>query len=323
MTMYTSKDIECKTVFVINCIEKKELHVKAGGLMLEDAEGKTLTKLPFQKILALFIIGNIHITTPLIDKCKKFNVSIIVTNTHFRPVFYWANEAEANYLLRQKQYCMDKENTTVAKVLVKNKIVNQISTLKKSRKTDDLTKYSLTYLNNLLIMVDNVEDVKKLMGLEGLASKVYFRAYFQKENWSGRKPRTKCDIVNSILDIGYTILFNYIECFVRMFGFDIYVGVFHRLWFKRKSLICDLVEPFRCIVDNATRSALHRKQFTKEDFDNKNGEYRLKVSENGKYAKVFFDALIPFKQDVFKYVQSYYRCFMKGADGTLYPIFRY
>ena len=138
MTMYTSKDIECKTVFVINCIEKKELHVKAGGLMLEDAEGKTLTKLPFQKILALFIIGNIHITTPLIDKCKKFNVSIIVTNTHFRPVFYWANEAEANYLLRQKQYCMDKENTTVAKVLVKNKIVNQISTLKKAAKQTTL-----------------------------------------------------------------------------------------------------------------------------------------------------------------------------------------
>lgn len=42
--------------------------------MLEELEGdkkRTLTKFPFQKLLALFIIGHITVTTPLIDKCKS------------------------------------------------------------------------------------------------------------------------------------------------------------------------------------------------------------------------------------------------------------
>ena len=50
---------------------------------------------------------------------------------------------------------------------------------------------------------------------------------------------------------------------------DIYKGkegVYHRLWFKRKSLICDLMEPFRCIVDRTIRTAINRKQFSEKDF---------------------------------------------------------
>ncbi len=29
--------------------------------------------------------------------------------------------------------------------------------------------------------------------------------------------------LNVTLDIGYSILFNFMECFIRMFGFDLYV----------------------------------------------------------------------------------------------------
>lgn len=319
--MYTSKDIEYKTIFVINCIEKRELRVKRGELMLEDEEGRTLTKLPFQKILLLFIIGNIHVTTPLIDKCRKYNVSMIVVNMRFRPVFYWANQAEANFLLRKKQHSLEKEDISIAKVLISNKIENQKSLLKKSRRTDALTKNAISTCKILVEKINTTSEYKKLMGIEGIASKIYFEAYFQNEKWKGRRPRTKCDYLNSTLDIGYTILFNYVECFVRMFGFDVYIGVYHRLWFKRKSLICDLIEPFRCIVDRATKTAFNRKQFSADDFDVINGEFKLKISQNAKYAKVFFDALIPYKQEFFRYVQNYYRCFMKGAATSSYPKF--
>jgi len=140
-------------------------------------------------------------------------------------------------------------------------------------------------------------------------------------NWQCRRPRTKCDTLNATLDIGYTILFHYIECFVRMFGFDPFVGVYHRLWFKRKSLICDLMEPFRCIIDKAVRTAIHRQQFSDKDFRNSKGEYLLKLEKNSEYSKVFFEALIPYKMDVFKYVQAYYRAFMQAKDAKFYPKF--
>lgn len=106
-----------------------------------------------------------------------------------------------------------------------------------------------------------------------------------------------------------------------MFGFDIYVGVYHRLWFKRKSLICDLMEPFRCIIDKTIHTAINRKQFSESDYEIYKGEYHLKREKNKDYNKVFFDALVPYKTEVFKYVQTYYRCFMNKKDVCLYPTF--
>lgn len=151
--------------------------------------------------------------------------------------------------------------------------------------------------------------------------KNFFEAFFQDLNWSGRKPRIKSDCTNAALDIGYTILFNYMECFLRMYGFDLYIGVFHRNWFKRKSLVCDIMEPFRCIIDRTIRTSFNKKVFSEKDFIITKGTYRLRIDMNSKYSKTFFDALIKYKNEVFKYVQSYYRCFMQNKKTSNYPTF--
>lgn len=324
--MFTRKDIELRTIFVINCIEERNLRVSNGELLLEERVDKaqsmkTLTKMPFQKILALFVIGHITITTPLIEKCQRNGVALVVVKPSLRPVFFWSNPAEANYLLRDRQYHVGDESINIAKGIISNKISNQIKTLMDTRKKDNLTLAAIESCKTLLTMVVYCCQCSELMGIEGAASKAYFSAFFQSQNWHARRPRTKCDAINATLDIGYTLLFNYIECFLRLFGFDLYVGVLHKLWFKRKSLVCDIMEPFRCVVDKAVRSGFNRKQFSENDFDIKKGEYCLKREKNKEYQKVFFDALIPYKMDVFLYVQSYYRCFMQKKSVTHYPHF--
>lgn len=324
--MFTRKDIDFRTIFVVNCIQERNLRVSNGELLLEEkneetGKTKTLTKLPFQKILALFVIGHITVTTPLIDKCQKYGVAIIVMKPNLRPVFYWSNPAEANYLLRQRQHSMSREDLTIAKNLVSNKISNQIKCLSDTRKRDGATINAIECCRDLLSMIDLSNDYYNLMGIEGAASRIFFSTFFQEHNWESRRPRTKCDVINSTLDIGYTILFNYMECFLRMFGFDLYVGVYHRLWFRRKSLVCDIMEPFRCLIDKAVRTAFNKKQFTAKDFELKKGEYYLKREKNKEYQKVFFDALIPYKKEVFLYIQSYYRCFMQRKSVKQYPKF--
>ena len=145
----------------------------------------------------------------------------------------------------------------------------------------------------------------------------------KKQNWKGRHPRMKSDVLNVTLDIGYSILFNFMESFIRMFGFDLYVGVYHRLWFKRKSLVCDLMEPFRCIIDHAVLLAFNRKQFSEKDFTLIKQEYHLKYEKCADYYKVFYDELIARKMDIFKFVQQYYRCFMGCKSVKEYPIFEF
>lgn len=325
--MFTHKDIEYRTLFVINCINNnRHLKVSNGELLLtEDVEQsdktKTLTKLPFQKILALFIIGNITITTPLIEKCQKFGVALVVMKPSFRPVFFWANAAEANFLLHQKQYELNKDDIRIAKVIVENKIRNQMRTLSSTRCKDEKTTSALMLLKENINIIPSQTNYDALMGMEGICAKSFFNAYFQRFDWKQRRPRTKCDALNATLDIGYTMLFNLIECYLRMFGFDLYVGVYHRMWYKRKSLVCDIMEPFRCIIDKTTRIAWNRKEFSEKDFIVDRGEYRLRHEKNGDYCRVFFDALIPYKSEMFKYVQAYYRCFMGRKSITQYPKF--
>ena len=320
--MFTSKDVEFRSVYVINCLTDRELRVSSGELLLEDLEShQTLTKLPFQKILALFVVGHIHVTTPLIEKCKKHNVALVVMKPSLRPVFYWADAAEANFLVRKKQYEFPKEDISIARVLVGNKITNQELLLRKTRKRDELTLSTIDNCKHFREQAYCSSGYNELMGIEGLSAKLFFAAYYQDLEWKGRLPRIKGDYINAILDIGYTYLFNFMECFVRMFGFDVFVGVYHRLWFKRKSLICDLMEPFRCIIDRTIRTAINRIQFKESDFAIYKGEYRLKPEKNKDYSIVFFDALIPYKNDIFKYVQQYYRCFMNSREPEQYPQF--
>lgn len=325
--MFTHKDIEYRTIFVINCIEsERRLRVCNGELLLEEVDGeahKTLTKFPFQKILALFIIGHISITTPLIDKCKRFGVALIVTKTNLRPVFVLANSAEANFLLRKRQYEYSKDDISIAKQIVLNKVANQRNNLIRTRKKDDLTRNAISYCDAAINSIGDITNYEQLMGLEGTISKHYFSAYFQTLEWYGRHPRIKSDIINVTMDIGYTILFNYMECFLRMFGFDIYVGVYHRLWFKRKSLVCDLIEPFRCIIDHTILLAFHRGEFKEKDFIKSKHVYGLQYDKCAAYYRVFYNVLIKHKSDFFKFVQQYYRCFMGCKSAHQYPVFNY
>ena len=53
---------------------------------------------------------------------------------------------------------------------------------------------------------------------------------------------------------------------IELFGFDTYVGVLHREFFHRKSLVCDLVEPFRPIIDSSLIKALNLGQIHEDDF---------------------------------------------------------
>ena len=157
------------------------------------------------------------------------------------------------------------------------------------------------------------------MGYEGLASKMYFREYFDDLGWSGRYPRTKIDYLNSILDIGYTILFAYIEALLSIYGFDLYCGVMHTGFYMRKSLVCDIMEPFRVIIDKQMKKSVHLKQFQEEDFFCENERYVLQWKNSPKYVKVFLEAIFEHKDEIFLYVRQYYRAFMKSSSLEQFP----
>jgi CRISPR-associated protein Cas1 len=124
-----------------------------------------------------------------------------------------------------------------------------------------------------------------------------------------------------LFDIGYTYLFNFIDAHLRLYGFDTYKGFYHTEFYQRKSLVCDLVEPFRCIIDNTLRKAHNLKQFDLDDFEVKNNKYKLKRGCGKKYSKIFLMAIMGQKENIFTFVQTYYRAVMKNSTEKL-PTFK-
>ncbi len=322
--MFTHKDIQNRSLFVINGTEHQKLKVSAGRLMLENTETqKAITKLPFPKILSLMVVGHTTVTTALIEHCNKHGIPLVVMKPNFRPVFYFGNMAEANFLLRKKQFENSKGVLPIAKVLVRNKIQNQLKLILKSREKNAFTKSAKATIALTDVAIKNAIDYRELMGIEGKVAKLFFASYFNFYDWQRRQPRVKQDSLNATLDIGYTMLFNYIDCMLRLFGFDPYMGVYHQLWFRRKSLVCDLMEPFRCIVEHQIRKSLKYGTFKKSDFKLHNNAYYLKRKKSAVYTKVFFEAIVAHKNEIYTYIQSYYRCFMGRKSVTSYPVFNY
>lgn len=54
---------------------------------------------------------------------------------------------------------------------------------------------------------------------------------------------------------------------------------------------------------------------------NRNGAYILKWENNGKYIGFLMQPILQKKVEIFMYVQSYYRAFMKGKNADEFPVF--
>jgi len=280
--------------------------------------GKVANKASCHKVFAVFVIGDTAITTGLLKKGLQYGVSFFFLKNNFELYAPFLASAEGNYLLRMKQYSLtDKDEFLMAKNLVKNKIANQLALLAETEKLKDFKELEKSILNQ----IEATTDSQQLLGLEGNMSKQFFPMYFSSIKWRRRSPRTKQDIPNFLMDIGYTFLFNFIEALLKLHGFDTYKGFYHKLFFQRKSLACDIMEPMRCLIDKQILKSYNLKQIKDDDFKIEGGKYVLPFENNAKYAGLFMQAMMDRKEDIFSFVHDFYR-FMMCPKKNKFPEFK-
>lgn len=270
-------------------------------------DGKVVNRISLHKAFAIFICGDLTFTTAFIKKAKEHGISIFLLKHNLEMYGGLATTAEGHYILRMRQYQHnDKEELEMAKSLICNKIRSQTTQLLKRASSErrDILKTGLEYT---LQTISKVKDMDELRGIEGNFAREYFSEQFSVVQWRRRAPRTKEDINNLLLDLGYTMLFNMVDSVLRLHGFDTYKGFYHKLFFQRRSLACDIMEPMRPIIDHAVVKAQNLGQIKKENFLIKQGAYSLPLEQYPVIARIFLDALMDQKLDIFTYIQSFYR----------------
>lgn len=312
--MLTEPDFVEKKIIIVMPQRGDKISFKNDNIIIMDINEKIKFQLTCYKLFAVFIVGGFSMTTGIIEKSKKFGFSVVLFTTTFKVYSAINYSMEGNTLLRKKQYETQKSNE-IAKAIIINKIRNQRDILKKLRDTTIADG-----IINLDIQIDKLvrtnPDNYEIMGVEGISAKVYFNRLFKNLEWNGRQPRVKRDKINLLMDIGYTVLFNYIEAILNIYGFK---GNLHKEFYKRKSLVCDIIEPFRPIVDYKIRKCMNVKQLDNYKYTIDNGQYHIDWKDGTHFMLLILEAINEYKVKIFRYIQQYYRWVMKDKEIKDFP----
>lgn len=317
--MLNANDFKKKQIIFLFTNEGDKLSFLNDNIIVKNKEGGIKYQSTCYRLFMICVVGNISITSGLIQRSKKFGFSICLMTTTFKVYEILGARMEGNTLLRKHQY--EYTENDIGRKIEQNKIKNQSQILKNIRGKNQIMKEGIELLDKMVVQLEQQLEYLEVMGIEGNAARVYFSRVFDNVDWKGRKPRIKNDYVNVTLDIGYTMLFNIVDAILQVYGFDTYYGVFHKCFYMRKSLVCDLMEPIRPVVDYQARKSINLGQCKENDFEVINNRWCLKYKSNPQYIQFLMNAILEYKDDIFLYIQQYYRFFMKRKSASEIPVF--
>ena len=233
-------------------------------------------QMPLIKVERILLFGSSQITAPAVAALLDEGIEIcyLSSNGRFRGKLQPAESK--NVLLRVAQYerYLDEEFTVnLARTIVRGKVANgRALILRYQRNYPDIDfSGELKTIEQTLANLPSQKTVNSLMGSEGIATAVYFKAFgkmfrgdLRFETRSRRPPK---DPVNAVLSFGYTMLTNEMFSLITAHGLDPYIGFLHGLSYGRPSLPLDLVEEFRHpFIDRFTLSLFNNGVLTESDF---------------------------------------------------------
>lgn len=239
-----------------------------------------VSKIPYEKIV---ISGKGYVSTEAISILNQNNINIILTDTYGNPVSFMNGGMVSNTAIKYRigQYDTFQDPVKVShlqKWILKEKIQSQINffkSLEKSELNDGISK-----LEQYHSQIDSTTDSKELRSIEAGSGRHYFLNYaklipkkygFQSRRGGGlvNSKRYASDIINALLNYGYTVLAGELAKFVNGLGLDPYYGFYHKQDTSFQALVYDLIEPFRWLVEysvfkfaNLDRNGIRFKDYT-------------------------------------------------------------
>lgn len=204
---------------------------------------ETVTKVHLSEIAVIVIESTaVSITTSLMAELTKRKIKVIFCDEKRLPSseligYYGSHDTSLKY---KKQIAWSQNiKQIVWAEIVAEKIRQQANFLKERGKEEC----------NLLKQYVNEIKLGDETNREGHAAKVYFNALFGKDF-----SRTMECNINAALNYGYSIILSMFAREVVSQGYFTQLGIFHDNMFNQFNLACDLMEPFRILVDRLVLS---------------------------------------------------------------------
>lgn len=227
-----------RTVIISN---RCKLDYKMGYMVVRGEE----TRRVFVDEIALLLIENsaVSITGCLLEELIKKKIRVVFCDSRRSPVAelnpYYGSHDCARKIKVQIAWAHDMKGVIWAEI-VADKISKQagfLNELQKTREADLLISY--------LPQIEEYDVTNR----EGHAAKVYFNAVFGMDF-----SRSQENVTNAALNYGYSLILSAFNREVAANGYLTQLGLFHDNMFNFYNLSCDLMEPFRVLVDRAVKT---------------------------------------------------------------------
>ena len=255
---------------------------KTSRRLVVQKDKKTLLEIPEFKVDRVLIYGNVQLSTQVIAFLLSNSIETSFLTVHGRLKGKLTPIESKNILLRIKQYETYQDyafRIKIAKSIIKTKIANSRALLMRYARNHPEANFdeSKKQLCECIKGVEGKNTIKSLMGIEGIAASVYFRAFgkmFRRDlQFEKRQRRPARDPVNALLSFGYVLITNEMLSVICSIGFEPYIGYLHGVDYGRPSLALDMIEEFRhSIIDRFTLFMVNNQILDVDDFDDKGEE---------------------------------------------------
>lgn len=218
-----------------------KLDYKMGFMVVRAEETKKI----FLDEIAVLLIENpaVSLTGCLLEALCEKKIRVIFCNARRNPsaelVPYYNSYDSSRKIKAQISWSDDMKGTLWADI-VAEKIRKQADFLEELEKLNEASR-----LRSYLSQIKPYDETNR----EGHAAKVYFNALFGMDF-----TRSEENMTNAALNYGYSIILSAFNREIVAHGYLTQLGVFHDNMFNHFNLSCDLMEPFRILIDRKVKA---------------------------------------------------------------------
>lgn len=220
------------------------------------------------KVNSIVVATGVHFTSDVVQLANQQNVDLIFLDKSGMPTArIWQTKMGSTATIRRRQLeiCETSEGLEVSVEWVGGKIDNQIRFLEQlaTRRPANKSRIesvvsSMREVREKLVATggDINEQRGTVMGLEGTAGRLYFECLSKllpsDYRFSGRSRQPATDPFNAMLNYAYGVLYSQVEIALILAGLDPFIGFLHTDNYNKRSLVFDMIEPFRIIAERST-----------------------------------------------------------------------
>ena len=261
------------------------LGMEKGCFVIRDKHGNVERVPLFENEIGEIVVssGN-FISTSVLASCGFWDIPIIVKTRNGNPVAILRSLDDDSHVktrIAQYEALHNGKGIEIAKTIVYSKIESQNMVLEKyGLKQHDLLTFK-TKIEKLESA--NLKTVRrKLLPIEALASRTYFKQIFQLFPKSLRVEKRKgwkaYDGLNNTFNLAYTLLKYKVHSAILKAKLEPFLGFMHSEQFDKPSLVCDLQELYRYLIDDFL--VRFSQKLTEKDF-----HYKIEWFSSNKLGK--------------------------------------